>query len=146
MTEWAEGVVRGSVKYMRKKNRTWQRQRLKAPPKPHADEELRASVLDQAEVVVATLKKRYCKTLSDPQFNWADDFFTRWHRDALYFVVLMRTPHGRPPTFETHAARMEHVGGGKFNLAIPMRRGWNTIKKDASPEECLKEISESICF
>ena len=114
--------------------------------KPQADEELRASILAQAEIVVTTFKKRYCKKPNDPQSNWPDDFFTRWSRDALYFVVVMRTPHGRPPTFETHAARMEHAGDGKFNLAVPMRRGWNTIKKNATPDECLKEIGESICF
>jgi hypothetical protein len=43
-----------------------------------------------------------------------------------------------------HAARMEHAGEGKFNLAVPMRRGWNTVMKNKSPEECLKEINESI--
>lgn len=146
MTGWAEGVPRGSVENMAKKTRTWQRERPKAAAKPHVDEELRASLLAQAEIVVATLKKRFCKKPNDPQFNWPDDCFIRWHRDALYFVVVMRTPHGQPLTFETHAARMEHVGGSKFNLAIPMRRGWNTFKKNATPEECLKEIGESIYF
>ena len=38
---------------------------------------------------------------------------------------------------------MEHAGDGKFNLAVPMRRGWNTIKRDSLPEECLKEIIET---
>lgn len=146
MTGWAEGVSPGSVENMAKKNRTWQRLRPRIPPKPQVDEELRASLLAQAEGVVATLKKQYCTTPNDPQYNWPDDFFARWHRDALYFVVLMRTPHGRPPTFETHAARMEHAGDSKFNLAVPMRRGWNTFLREATPEECLKQIGESICF
>jgi hypothetical protein len=34
---------------------------------------------------------------------------------------------------------MEHAGEGKFNLAVPMRRGWNTIKRAALPKECLKD-------
>jgi hypothetical protein len=72
--------------------------------------------------------------------------FTRWHRDALYFVFVMRTPHGAPPTFETHAARMEHAGNGKFNLAFPMRRGWSTFKRELTVEECVKEIDESVYF
>jgi hypothetical protein len=72
--------------------------------------------------------------------------FTRWHREALYFVVVMRTPHGMPPTFETHIARMEHAGRGKFNLAYPMRRGWSTVRKNASPEECLDQIGKSGYF
>jgi hypothetical protein len=100
---------------------------------------------DQAIPVVAILKKRSCKRPSK-LINWCDDIFTRWHRDALYFVVVMRTPHGFPPTFETHAARMEHAGDGKFNLAVPMRRGWNTIKRESTPEECLKEILGSVSF
>jgi hypothetical protein len=41
---------------------------------------------------------------------------------------------------------MEYAGDGRFNLALPMRRGWNTIKKDAEPAQCLKEISESVSF
>jgi hypothetical protein len=107
---------------------------------------VREAIDAQVAPVVAKLKKSYCKTPKDPQFNWPGDFFTRWHRDALYFVILMRTPHGRPPSFETHAARMQHVGDGKFDLAVPMRRGWNAFKKNASPEECLKEVREFVCF
>lgn len=128
------------------RGRTWQPTKPKASPKPTVADDVREAVDALAAPVVAKMKKRFCKEPKNPPFNWPDDFFTRWHRDALYFVVLMRTPHGRPPTFETHAARMEHVGGGKFNLAVPMRRGWNTFEKDATPEDCLKEIGESICF
>jgi hypothetical protein len=98
----------------------------------------------QAALVVAKLKKRCCKKPKNPQFNWCEEIFARWHRHALYFVVVMRTPHGRPPTFETHAARLEHAGEGKFNVAVPMRRGWNTVKRGASPEECLKVIDELV--
>ena len=123
----------------------WQPSKPKPPKKPHMPDDLRKTVHAQAAVVVAKLKKRSRKP-KNPQWNWADDLFTRWHRDALYFVVVMRTPHGFPPTFETHAARMEHVGNGKFNVAVPMRRGWNTFLRRASPEECLKEISQTIYF
>ncbi len=116
----------------------------KPPPKPRVPDDVREAVDAQAALVVDALKKRFCKKPKNPQFNWCDDLFTRWHRDALYFVVIMRTPQGHPPTFETHAARMEHLGDGKFNLAVPMRRGWNTIMRDARPEECLKEIGQSV--
>ena len=126
--------------------RTWLPAKPKSIPKPKVPDELRASIDAAVAPVIAKLKKRYRKTPQNPQFNWPEDLFARWHRDALYFVVVMRTPHGRPPTFETHAARMEHVGGGKFNLAVPMRRGWNTFKNNATPEECLKEIAEFVCF
>jgi hypothetical protein len=105
---------------------------------------VRKAVDAQAAVLVAALKLRFCKKPKNPQFNWCDDIFVRWHRDALYVVAVMRTPQGRPPTFEMHAARMEHSGEGKFNLAVPMRRGWNTVMKNISPEEGLTEIGESI--
>ncbi|MDB5344316.1 MAG: hypothetical protein JWP89_2693 [Schlesneria sp.] len=126
--------------------RVWQAERPKLPPKPKVPDEIREMVDLKAAPVVAMLKRRYCKTPEVPRFNWPEDLFTRWHRDALYFVVVIRTPHGRPPTFEAHAARMEHVGGGKFNLAVPMRKGWNTFMNNATLEACLEEVSESISF
>ena len=98
----------------------------------------------QAASVVAVLKERCRQTPRHPQLNWCDDVFTRWRRNALYFVVVMRTPHGSPPTFETHAARMEHAGDGKFDLAVLMRRGWNTVKRAAAPATCLQAITELV--
>lgn len=126
------------------RDRTWQRTEPKPLPKPHVADDVRQAIDALAAPVVAALKERCCKKPKNPVFNWCDDIVTRWHREALYFVATMRTPHGRPPTFETHAARMEHVGDGKFNLAVPMRRGWNTVKQAASAEVCLKEVSDLI--
>lgn len=128
------------------RGRRWLLPKPKPPPKPKVADDVREAVDAQVAPLVAKLKKRLCKKPKNPRFNWPDNLFTRWHRDALYFVVVMRTPHGQPPTFETHAARMEHAGRGKFNLAVPMRRGWNTMKRKATPEECLKEIVEYVCF
>jgi hypothetical protein len=106
--------------------------------------EIRKAADLRAAPVVAKLKKRYCKIPKVPRFNWPEDLFTRWHGDALYFVVVMRTPNGLSPILEMHAARLEHAGAGKFNLAVPMRKGWNTILTNASVVECLTEIGESI--
>jgi hypothetical protein len=128
------------------RGRTWVRAKPKPPPKPKVSDDIREAIDAQAISVVAAIKKRICKKPKNPVFNWPDDFFSRWHRDALYFVIVMRTPHGEPPTFETHSARMEHSADGKFNLAVPMRRGWNTVLRDASPEKCLKDVSEFIYF
>lgn len=128
------------------RGRTWVRAKPKPPPKPKLGGDLREVIDAQAIPLVAAIKKRICKKPKNPVFNWPEDFFTRWHRDTLYFVVVMRTPHGEPPTFKTHSARMEHAGDGKFNLAVPMRRGWNTVLHDASPKKCLKEVSAFIYF
>jgi hypothetical protein len=127
------------------RGRTWQRTNPK-PATPKVTEELRAVLDAQAIHVVEALKKRLPKPPQHPVLNWPADVFTRWHRNALYFVVVLRTPHGSPTIFETHAARMEHDGDGKFNLAVPMRRGWNTFMRDATPEACLREISDIVCF
>jgi hypothetical protein len=131
---------------MRGRRRTWQLAKPKPRRKPRVPDDVREALDAQAAVLVANLKKRFRKPAKNRPFNWADDLFTRWHRDAFYFVVVMRTPHEHPPTFETHAARMEHAGGGMFDVAVPMRRGWNTIRRKALPEECLKEISDSFFF
>ena len=79
---------------------------------PKVTDDLREAVDAQAAQLVANLKKRFRRKPRNPKFNCADDLFTRWHRDALYFVIMMRTPHGHPPTFESHAARMESAGKG----------------------------------
>jgi hypothetical protein len=128
------------------RNRTWQQAKPKPPPKPRIDDDMREAVEAQAAPVIATLKRQRCKRPKNPQLNWPEDLFARWHRDTLYFVVVMRTPHGGPETFETHAARMEHAGNGQFHFAVPMRRGWNTVKRNASPAECLEEFAASFYF
>ena len=128
------------------RGRTWRPMKPKPLPRPKVADEVWEAVDAQAAIVVAELKKRLCKKPKSPKFNWCDDLFTRWHRQTLYFVKVMRTPHGRPPTFEAHAARMEHAGNGKFNLAVPMRRGWNTMVRKATPEGCFKEIRAIVRF
>lgn len=61
-------------------------------------------------------------------------------------MVVLKTPHGQPPEFEYEAARITPTSTGKFELAFPMRRGWNTFLKQASLEKCLKEIRERVFF
>ena len=91
------------------------------------------------------LKKRFPKR-KDRLFNWPIDIFVRWHQNSLYFVLVLKTPHGRPPTFESKIARMTPTSSGKFELAFLMRRGWNTFLKQASFEACLKAVSEGVSF
>src|SRR5688572_23179430 len=122
------------------RGRTWVRAKPKPAPKPAIDAAVREAVDAQVASVVDKLKKRCRRRPEYPRLNWAEDVFARWYRSALYFVIVMRTPHGRPPTFDRHVARMEHVGEGKFDVAVPMRRGWNTIKRQALPEDCFEEI------
>jgi hypothetical protein len=144
-----KGVIRGEKSEMTggaMPRRMWRPVSPRPEARPHVADDVREAVDAQAAVLVATLKRRFCKKPKNPQFNWCEDIFVRWHRESLYVVAVMRTPQGRPPTFEMHAARMEHTGEGKFNQAVPMRRGWNTVMKKKSPEECLKEIGELVVF
>lgn len=123
---------------------TWLPKKEKPPPRPKVSSDIKSSIDEQAAVVVSKLKKRCCNGQRHEKLNWCVDIFVRWYRDALYFVAVMETPHGPPPTFEVHVARMEHVGQGKFNVAVPMRRGWNTVEQKLSPEECLEKIGELV--
>ena len=131
---------------MAKRTRVWQLARPKPPRKPPVPDELRGKVEARAVEVAADLKARLRKPPAKRQWNWAEDVFVRWHREALYFVVVMRTPHGFPETFETHAARMEHAGAGKFDMAIPMRRGWNTLVRKTTPDECFEKVRDTFLF
>ena len=124
--------------------RTWLPKRT-SPPKPKVPDDVRAAVDALAAPVVAQLKRRFCKPQpKNPKFNWPEDVFVRWHRSALYFVAVMRTPHGLPPTFETHVARLQYAGNGKFDLAVPMRRGWNTFFPGQPAEQCLQKVAECV--
>jgi len=100
---------------------------------------------NQVSPVLVELKKQFPKK-KDRLFNWPIDIFVRWRQNSLYFVLVLKTPHGRPPTFESKIARMTPTSSGKFELAFPMRRGWNTFLKQASLEKCLKELREGIFF
>jgi hypothetical protein len=128
------------------RGRTWLPAKFKPPPRPKVPDDVRQALEIQAEPAVAALKQRFRKRPNSSPFNRPDDLYIRWHRDALYFVLVMRTSHGPPPTFETHVARIEHAGAGKFNLAVPMRRGWNTVLRQATSAECLKAVSDLVHF
>lgn len=123
---------------------SWQPAKPKKQPPPAVPDDLRDQVDAQAALLAADFKRRFCKKPIEPIFNWPDDVFTRWHRNTLYVVAVMRTPHGRPPTFEMHVAKMEHAGEGTFNLAVPMRKGWNTFIRGKSADECFEEVRRSI--
>jgi hypothetical protein len=128
------------------RGRTWQPAKPKLRPKPKLPKEVREAVDTVVAPVVAKLKRKLRKQPKNPRFAFPVDLFTRWHRDALYFVIVMRTADGPPATFEIHAARMDYDGNGKFNFAVPMRRGWNTFKRGTSPAECIEELSELISY
>lgn len=123
-------------------DRTWLPKKPKPPTKPRVSDKVRTAVDAAAGRLIAPIRDGIPPKPRKSLLNWWCDVFPRWRRESLYFVLVYRTPHGRPPTFEVHAARMEHVGGGKFDVAVPMRRGWNTVKRRASVEVSLKFVDE----
>jgi len=123
------------------KSRTWAPKLIKPTPRPKIPADVRAAVDVKITAAIAGLKRRCAKPKS-PRFNWRSDVIARWHREALYIVAVMRTPHGRPPSFETHLGRIEHAGDGVFRLSLPMRRGWYTAFEDATLEECLSYLAK----
>lgn len=125
---------------MRKRN--WQIVATQSP-KVKLTEDLRSTVEMQAQEIVKALNRQRRKP-KKPRWNWCESVFTRWHRGSLYFVAVMRTPHGRPESFESHLARLEYVGGEKFQVAFPMRRGWMCAMPDSSLEVCLNEVSRCL--
>lgn len=112
---------------------------------PKLADEAREKLEARISPLLADLKKKFPKK-KDRLFNWPIDIFVRWHKNSLYLVLVLKTPHGKPPTFETKIARITPTSTGKFELAFPMRRGWNTFLKQASLEACLKELREGIFF
>ncbi len=127
------------------RGRTWQPPRPKPQLPPRVKADVRADVDTQIAPIITRLKRRICRKPKQSTFNWPDDLLTRWHRDALYVVVVMRTPHGLPPTFETRLARLKRLRNGRFDLAVPVRKGWSTIVANDTLNNCLLNLQDCSC-
>ena len=73
---------------------------------------------NQVSPVLVELKKRFPKK-QDRLFNWPIDIFVRWHQNSLYFVLVLKTQHGQPPTFESKVARMTPLAPASSNWRFP---------------------------
>lgn len=121
------------------------------PPKPKVPEELKARVQAQADALVeSVLKPEYIKPPpQEKRFNYLVDLFTKWHRSFFYFCSQYCSPGPRAlsPFFESRFARLEYVGGERFNLAYMRHTGkWGEIFTDLSLEECLEAIWDQPFF
>ena len=92
------------------------------------------------------LKPKYIKPPpEDNDFNYIVDIFSKWHRSYFYFCSKYNcpSPNAMAPSFNSNFARLEYVGGDKFNLAYMRHTGkWLEISFDLSLEECLDEIEK----
>ncbi len=122
-----------------------------APPKPKVPEAVKAEVLARAdELVESVLKPRHIRPpRKNAQLNYLADIFTKWHHSYFYFCGTYNcpSPHALSPSFETRFARLEYVGGKRFNLAFRRYTGeWVEIYRDISLDRCLKAIKDESFF
>jgi len=134
----------------KKQQKTWVYSPRKPQP-PQVPEVLKAEVARKAqELVEAVLKPRYVKSApEDPQFNYIVDVYTRWYRQFFYFCAkyCVAGPNAIQPYFESKFARLDYVGGDRFNLSYQRyNEQWLTIYTDLSLDECLTAVKNDPWF
>ncbi|MDB5307849.1 MAG: hypothetical protein JWO38_2051 [Gemmataceae bacterium] len=56
-------------------------------------------------------------------------------------------PNAISPSFETNFARLEHIGGGRFDLAFLRHTGrWWPLLSGATLDECLNSVRDDPWF
>lgn len=136
------------------KPRTTRKVWMYSPPKPPAPKVpagFKDEVQRQAnELVTSTLRPRYIKPPpKDNRFNYVVDIFTKWYRHYFYFCATFCSPgpNAIAPSFEERFARMEYIGGDRFNLAFMRHNGqWVDIYHSVSLQECLESVRDDPFF
>ena len=119
--------------------------------KPKVPDEVKAEVQRKAdELVEQHLKPEHVKPPpKDTRWNYLTGIHTKWHRSFFYLVgdYASPGPNALSPTFESPFARLEHVGGGRFNLAYMRHTGkWWEVLTGFSPEEALAAVRDEPWF
>lgn len=135
---------------MPKKGWTWLPARSR-PKKATIPATLKAQADDKAQkFVAAVLKPKFVKPPpKKPRFNYVIDVTAKWHGGSLYFISTYACPGPTAisPTFEAKLARMEFVGGSRFNLSFMRHTGkWVVLFSGISLEECLDAIEHDFWF
>jgi hypothetical protein len=121
------------------------------PTPPPVPEALKAEVQARANELVEThLKPTYVEPPpKDERWNYIIDIWAGWHRSFFRFGSTYASPgpNALSPTFESPFARMEYVGGSKFNLAYMRHTGkWWEVARGLTAEECLGMIRDGGIF
>lgn len=102
------------------------------------------------ELIETILKPRYVLTPSEePKFNYIVDIYTKWYRHYFYFCAKYQVvgPHAIRPDFERKFARLEYIGGNRFNLSYERHNGqWLEIYADLTLDECLSAVRDDPWF
>ena len=126
--------------------KTWLPTPRRPAARPPVSDEVRAAVDAEMSTVLVELRERLLRPRERLRVNQPVDVSAHWYRQALYLAVTYKTLYGRPETFDVKIARMEHVGEGKFQIGLPMRRGWNVHKDKLTPQECMQRVRECVVF
>jgi len=135
---------------MSKRQKTWVYNPPK-PAKPKVTEALKAEVEAKAtELVNTVLKPMHIKPPRKKHpFNYITDLYTKWYRSYFYFCATYAVPgpNALAPSFESKFARLEYVGGQRFNLSYMRYTGeWLEIHQALTLDQCLAEIKEGGAF
>jgi hypothetical protein len=121
------------------------------PKKRSIPADFKAHVAIKVEKFVETvLKPKFIQPPpKKPRFNYIIDVAAKWHGSSLYFVSTYACPGPTAisPSFEAKFARIEFVGGGKFNLSFMRHTGkWIVLHRFLSLDECLEAIENDYWF
>ena len=121
------------------------------PSAPKVPESLKQTVQTKADELVSTvLIPQHVKPVAqDYQFNYLVNIYTKWYRNYFYFCSTYHVPgpNAIRPSFEDKFARLEYVGGDKFNLAyMRYTEQWQEIAYGISLDEALAMIKDSGLF
>ncbi|NIL97983.1 MAG: hypothetical protein GTO53_09540 [Planctomycetales bacterium] len=123
----------------------------KTKPTSQVPDTLKADVERKAKKLVETLlKPKYIKPPpKSPEFNYIIDIWTKWHRHYFYFGATYASPGPTAisPTFESKFARLEFVGGRRFNLSYMRHTGrWFELFSRLTLDECLQRVGDDGYF
>jgi len=134
----------------RRNKKTWGYDPPK-PSTPKVSERVKIEAQTKADQLIETvLKPKHIQPPpTDNDFNYIVDLFSKWYRHYFYFCAKYCSPgpNAISPFFETKFARMEYVGGNRFNLSFMRHTGeWIEVYPNSSLEECLTIIQSDPMF
>ena len=121
------------------------------PAKPKVPEAVKAEVEAKAgELIETVLKPKFVKPPpKDQRWNYLIDVGAKWYRSYFYFFSTYACPgpNALSPTFESKFARLEYVGGGRFNLSFMRHTGqWVEIHTGLTLQESFDAIQNDPWF
>jgi hypothetical protein len=106
--------------------------------------------MEATALIDTVLKPQYIQPPpEDPQFNYLVDLYGKWRGSYFYFCSQYACPgpNALSPFFDDKFARLEYVGGDRFNLSFMRHTGqWIEIHPNRSLDECLAAVRDDPWF